>query len=75
MGNIKSNSAAYQGTNGTFTIGSATYFPSTTFLNGYIDNVKIQSRAKSVTEVLTAASLIAYYSFDLPNPNYDNGPN
>ncbi|CAF2617910.1 unnamed protein product [Rotaria sp. Silwood2] len=73
--NIKSNSAAYQGTNGTFIIGSATYFPSTTFLNGYIDNVKIQTRAKSATEVLTAASLIAYYSFDLPSPTNDNGPN
>ncbi|CAF1164432.1 unnamed protein product [Rotaria sordida] len=73
--NIKSSSSAYQGTNGTFTIGSAKYYPSTTFFNGYIDNVKIETLAKSATEILTAASLIAYYSFDSPNPTYDNGPN
>ncbi|CAF1103827.1 unnamed protein product [Rotaria sp. Silwood1] len=73
--NIKSSSSAYQGTNGTFTIGSASYFPVTTFFNGYIDNVKIETRAKSATEILTAASLIAYYSFDLPYPTHDNGPN
>ena len=73
--NIKSSAAAYQGTNGSFVIGSATYFPSTTFFNGYIDNVKVTTRAKSATEVLTAASLTAYYSFDLPNPTNDNGPN
>ncbi|CAF3977515.1 unnamed protein product [Rotaria sordida] len=73
--NIKSSSSVYQGTNGTFTIGSASYYTSTTFFNGYIDNVKIQTRAKSATEILTAASLIAYYSFDLPNPTNDNGPN
>ncbi|CAF4376306.1 unnamed protein product, partial [Rotaria sordida] len=64
-----------QGTNGTFIIGSASYYTSTTFFNGYIDNVKIQTQAKSATEILTAASLIAYYSFDLPNPTNDNGPN
>ena len=73
--NIKSNAAAYQGTNGSFVIGSGTYFPSTTYFNGYIDNVKITTRAKTAAEVLTVASLTAYYSFDLPNPTNDNGPN
>ncbi|CAM4750738.1 unnamed protein product [Rotaria magnacalcarata] len=73
--NVKSSASAYQGANGTFTVGSATFSTSTKFFNGYIDNVKISTQAKSATEVLYAASLIAYYSFDLPTATNDNGPN
>ncbi|CAF2233870.1 unnamed protein product, partial [Rotaria magnacalcarata] len=73
--NIKSSASAYQGANGTFTVGSATFSTSTKFFNGYIDNVKISTQAKSATEILYAASLIAYYSFDLPTATHDNGPN
>ncbi|CAF1411372.1 unnamed protein product [Rotaria sordida] len=43
--------------------------------NGYIDNVALTTRAKSSVEILRDASLIAYYSFDSPNPTVDNGPN
>jgi hypothetical protein len=73
--NIKSSAAAYQGTNGTISIGSTQLFLATNFFTGYIDNLKIVTRAKSATEILTAASLIAYYSFDLPSPTIDSGPN
>ncbi|CAM4909810.1 unnamed protein product [Rotaria socialis] len=73
--NIRSSASAYQGANGTFTVGSATFSSSTKFFNGYIDNVKISTQAKSATDILYAASLIAYYSFDLPTPTNDNGPN
>jgi hypothetical protein len=73
--NIKSNSAAYQGTSGNIIIGSTQLSSTTNFFNGYIDNVRIVTRAKSATEVLSDASLIAYYSFDLPYPTIDNGVN
>ena len=73
--NSKSNADPYQGTNGSIVIGASKTHPLTNFFSGYIDNVKLTTRAKSSSEVLTAASLIAYYSFDLPNPTYDNGPN
>ncbi len=73
--NIKSNAAAYQGASGTITIGSTQIYPSTNYFNGYIDNLRIVTRAKSATEILTSASLIAYFSFDLPTPTVDSGPN
>ena len=72
---IKSNAAAYQGTSGSVIIGSTQSYPNTNFFTGYIDNVRVVTRAKSATEVLSDASLIAYYSFDLPSPTVDNGPN
>jgi hypothetical protein len=72
---IKSNSAAYLGTTGNISIGSTTLYPTVNFFNGYIDNLRITTRAKSATEVLSDASLIAYYSFDLPTPTMDNSPN
>ncbi|CAF1191036.1 unnamed protein product [Didymodactylos carnosus] len=73
--NIKSNAQPYQGTNGTVQIGSTQVFLSTNYFNGYIDNVKVSTRAKSATEILNDASLTAYFSFDLPYPSNDNGPN
>lgn len=73
--NAKSSASPYQGTNGTITIGSTQLFSTTSFFSGYIDNVRIVTRAKSATEILSDASLIAYYSFDLPSPTMDNGPN
>ena len=45
------------------------------YFTGQIDNLRLVTRAKSAAEILTDASLIAYYSFDLPVPNNDNGPN
>jgi hypothetical protein len=72
---IKSNAAAYQGTNGSIQIGSTQVYSTTNYFNGYIDNLNITTQAKSATDVLRDGSLVAYYSFDLPNPSFDNGPN
>jgi hypothetical protein len=72
---IKSSAAAYQGQNGSILIGAAVTSTQTSFFNGYIDHVRITARAKNVSELLTSASLMAYYSFDLPDQTIDSGPN
>ena len=72
---IKSNADSYQGTNGSMHIGWANAAVAPNYFNGYIDNVKVMTRAKAAAEILSAASLVAYYSFDLPTPRMDNGPN
>ena len=73
--NLKSNAQPYQGTNGTVQIGSTQVFLIPNYFNGYIDNVKLVTRAKSAAEINKDGSLIAYYSFDSPYPTNDNGPN
>ena len=73
--NSKSNSACLQGTNATINIGSTQLLLTKNYFSGHIDNLRIVTRAKSASEILSDASLIAYYSFDLPSPNYDSGPN
>lgn len=71
-----SSSQPYQGQNGTTQIGvSQSSTTSSTYFNGYIDNVRLTTRAKSAAEILDAATLMAYYSFDLPNQSLDRGPN
>jgi hypothetical protein len=72
---IASNAQPYQGTNGSIQIGTAQFSFTTCYFNGYIDNVKLTTRAKSSTEILFDASVTAYYSFDLSSLNNDNGPN
>jgi hypothetical protein len=72
---IKSNAAPYQGTNGSIQIGATQVYSTVNFFNGYIDNLIITTQAKSATQVLYDASVTAYYSFDLPNPILDDGPN
>jgi hypothetical protein len=72
---ILSNAQPYQGTNGSIQIGSTQVYGNTNYFTGYIDNVMVTTRAKAASEVLRDASLMAYYSFDLPNPTADNGPN
>ena len=72
---IKSHAASYQGVNASIQIGSTLAFGTTNFFSGLIDNVWITTRAKTSDEILWDASLIVYFSFDLPNPNADNGPN
>jgi hypothetical protein len=72
---IKSNAGPYQGINGIIDIGSTNVSLTTNYFNGYIDNVRVTTRAKSAAEILSDASLIAHYSFDLPFSNLDNGPN
>ena len=71
----KSHAEPYQGTNGSILIGASRGYVSMSYFNGYIDNVKVATRAKSATEILNAATLIAHYPFDTPSPNNDNGPN
>jgi hypothetical protein len=72
---INSNVPAYQGSNGSIQIGSTEVYSATNYFTGYIDNVMVTTRAKSSVEVLDDASIVVYYSFDLPNPNVDDGPN
>ncbi len=72
---IISNAESYQGTNGSIQIGSTQVYGTTNYFYGYIDNVMVTTRAKAASEILRDASLLAYYSFDLPNPNADSGPN
>ncbi|CAF3722451.1 unnamed protein product [Rotaria sp. Silwood1] len=72
---IKSNTQPYQGQNGSIQIGSTQVYSTMNFFQGYIDNVALTTRAKSSVEILRDASLMAYYSFDSPNPNVDSGPN
>ena len=73
---ISSSSQPYQGQNGTTQIGvSQSSTTASTYFNGYIDNVRVTTRAKSAAEILEAATLMAYYPFDLPNQSLDRGPN
>ncbi|CAF4686226.1 unnamed protein product, partial [Rotaria magnacalcarata] len=55
-------------------IGAAQEYLTTSYFNGYIDNFKISTTAKSATDILSLASVTAYFSFDLLNPSNDNGP-
>jgi len=72
---IKSSASPYQGQNGTIQIGAVQTFTQTSFFSGYIDHVRITTRAKGGTEILNSATLMAYYSFDLPDQTADSGPN
>ncbi|CAF1209202.1 unnamed protein product [Didymodactylos carnosus] len=64
----------YLGTNGSMYFGSLPILVST-YYYGIIDNAALTTRAKSSTEILTDATLVFYFSFDQPNPYYDNGQN
>ena len=71
----KSNASAYQGTSGAINIGTAQIYLTQNYYNGYIDNFKITTRGKNATEILTAATLTAYFSFDSPYSTYDSSAN
>lgn len=73
--NIASNVNPYQGANGLVQIGAAQVSVTKCYFVGFIDSVKITTRAKSAAEILFDASVIAYYSFDISSQNNDNGPN
>ena len=73
--NARSGAGPYIGTTGTTIIGAAQVSSSTKYFTGYIDNLRAYTWAKSTQEIFTDATLIAYYSFDLPSPNSDQGPN
>jgi len=51
-------------------LGTTPYY----FWTGYIDEVQYVSQAKSAAELLSDATLVAYYSFDNAS-FYDSGPN
>jgi hypothetical protein len=72
---IKSNAQPYQGQNGSIRVGSTETYLITNYFTGYIDNLLVTTQAKSAAEILSDASLFAYYSFDSPNSNLDSGPN
>ncbi|CAF1404866.1 unnamed protein product [Rotaria magnacalcarata] len=64
----------YQGLWGNTTIGATFQSGSASSFNGYIDNVRFQASAKNSSEILSDATLHAYYSFD-GGSLIDNGPN
>jgi hypothetical protein len=72
---IASNVNPYQGVNASIQIGVALISSAAYYFIGYIDNVKLITRAKSSTEILFDASVTAYYPFDLSTLSNDNGPN
>ncbi|CAF1601940.1 unnamed protein product [Didymodactylos carnosus] len=69
---VRTNVQPYLGQNGSIIIGAQS---SSSYYYGYIDNLALTTRAKSATEISNDATLLFYYSFDLPSPFYDNGPN
>ncbi|CAF2863141.1 unnamed protein product [Rotaria sp. Silwood2] len=71
-----SSSSSFQATSGAITIGAINNTGTTpaSFWTGYIDQMAYVSRAKTATEVLMDATLVAYYSFD-GGSYYDSGPN
>ena len=65
----------YLSSSGPTTIGMVSYpMPSNFYFNGYIDQVRFESRAKSAYELLNDATLCAWYSFD-GGSLLDGGPN
>ena len=69
----KSSAGPYQGTNGSIVIGSSSL--SSSSFNGYIDDLKVTTRAKSAARLLTIATLVVYFSFDGSTLTEDMGPN
>jgi hypothetical protein len=70
------SSGPFIGSSGAITIGAINNTGSTPsyFWTGLIDQVSYVSRAKTATEILSDATLVAYYSFD-NGSFYDLGPN
>ncbi|CAF3791703.1 unnamed protein product [Rotaria sp. Silwood1] len=58
------SSSDYSGLSGITTIGATFELGSAATFNGYIDNVRYESRAKNSTEIQNDATLQVYYSFD-----------
>lgn len=70
------SSGPFMATTGAITIGAINNTGTTPFYfwTGYLDDVQYVSRAKTATEILDDATLVAYYSFD--NGSFlDRGPN
>ncbi|CAF2050763.1 unnamed protein product [Rotaria magnacalcarata] len=69
-----SSVSAYQDTSGTATIGAIYNSSSTVCFNGYLDQVRYKTIAKTASEILDDATLYVYHSFD-SSSLVDNGPN
>jgi len=69
----RTSAGPYQGQNGSIIIGSSQITSSP--FNGFIDNLKLTTRAKSATEILADASVVVYFSFDGSTVTQDMGPN
>jgi hypothetical protein len=69
----RSSAGPYQGQSGTTIIGSSVL--TTSSFNGYIDNMKLATRAKSASEILADGSVVVYFSFDGSSLTQDEGPN
>ncbi|CAM4753814.1 unnamed protein product [Rotaria magnacalcarata] len=68
------SASPYQGLYGATTIGATFSSGVVAGFNGYIDQVRFESRAKNGTELLNDATLYVYYSFD-GGSLVDNGLN
>ncbi len=73
LDNTRTSAGPYQGQSGSTVIGSSSL--TTSSFNGYIDNLKVATRAKSASEILAAASIVVYFSFDGSSLTQDMGPN
>ena len=74
----RNSNGPFQGNSGAITIGAVNWTNSSAtpenYWKGYIDQLSYVSRAKTEIEILTDATLVAYYSFD--NGSFcDSGPN
>ncbi len=68
------SSGPFRGNSGDITVGLANMSTPISYWTGYINQLSYVSRAKTATEILTDATLVAYYSFD-NGSFYDSGPN
>ncbi len=74
---IHNSSGPFLGNSGAITIGAVNSSGGAvpfSYWTGYIDQVSYVARAKTPVEILTDATLVAYYSFD-DGSFYDSGPN
>ncbi|CAF1239945.1 unnamed protein product, partial [Didymodactylos carnosus] len=71
-------SNSYKGTSGGLTLGTSAILTPNNYFNGYFDQMAFISKARNASELLDAATLTVYYTFDtLTSGNYsfDSGPN
>lgn len=72
------SSGPFLASQGAITIGAINNTGTATpgsYWNGLIDQVSYVSRAKNSTEILSDATLVAYYTFDTGLTYTDSGPN
>ncbi|CAF1129371.1 unnamed protein product [Rotaria sordida] len=67
---VRTSTQPYIGQSGSIIIGAQS---TSYYYYGNIDNLALTTRAKSASEISDDATLMFYYSFDLPYPFYGNG--